>query len=162
MELELEQIYRDYMNDLYRYLYSLTHHHALAEDLLQETFAKAHVTLLGGSIREIKPWLFKVAYYTYIDNRRKERRFVHSDTIDEITHHTPEQIALEKDAFQQLLALLETIKPIEKQAILLCDVHECTNEQAAEILHLKLNTLKSHLARGRRKLRERINKEDDK
>ena len=162
MELELEQIYTDHMNDLYRYLYSLTHHHALAEDLLQETFTKAHVTMLGGGIREIKPWLFKVAYYTYIDSVRKERRFIHSDTIEEIDAHTPEQIILEKDSFHKLLELLETIKPIEKQAILLCDVHDCTNEQAAEILQLKLNTLKSHLARGRRKLRERLEKEENK
>ena len=106
MELELEQIYRDYMNDLYRYLYSLTHHHALAEDLLQETFAKAHITLLGGGIHEIKPWLFKVAYYTYIDSVRKESRFIHSDTIEEIDAHTPEQIMLEKDSFQKWRELL--------------------------------------------------------
>lgn len=161
MELELEQIYIEYMNDLYRYLYSLTHHHALAEDLLQETFSKAHVALLGGGIRDIKPWLFKVAYYTYIDSVRKESRFVHSDTVDEIDDHTPEQITIQKDSFQKLLDLLETIKPIEKQAILLCDVNDCTNEQAAEILQLKLNTLKSHLARGRRKLREKLTKEEN-
>lgn len=161
MELELEQIYKEYMHDLYRYLYSLTHHHALAEDLLQDTFAKAHVMLLGGNIRDIKPWLFKVAYYTYIDSVRKESRFIHSDTIENIDFHSPEQIILEKDAFQRLLDLLETIKPMEKQAILLCDLHDCTYEQAAEILQLKLNTFKSHLARGRRKLREKLTKEEN-
>jgi len=43
---------------------------------------------------------------------------------------------------------------------LLCDVHDCTNEQAANILHLNLNTVKSHLARGRKKMRALIIREE--
>lgn len=42
---------------------------------------------------------------------------------------------------------------------MLCDVHDCTYEQAANILDLKLNTLKSHLLRGRKKMRALIEKE---
>ena len=68
--MELETIYITYMNDIYRYLYSLTKNHTLAEDVLQDAFTKAHITLLGQEIQDIKPWLFKVAYYTYIDSTR--------------------------------------------------------------------------------------------
>lgn len=94
---------------------------------------------------------FKVAYYTYIDSTRKEKRYVTSDKIDQIHSNTPEQIIVEQDAYLKLINLLEQIKPIEKQIILLCDVHDCTNEQAANILQLNVNTVKSHLARGRKK-----------
>lgn len=158
--MELETIYITYMNDIYRYLYSLTKNHNAAEDLLQDTFTKAHITLLGHEIQDIKPWLFKVAYYTYIDRTRKEKRYITSDNVDQIHSNTPEQIIVEQDAYQKLLTLLEQIKPIEKQVILLCDVHDCTNEQAANILHLNLNTVKSHLARGRKKMRALILKEE--
>jgi RNA polymerase sigma-70 factor, ECF subfamily len=58
------------------------------------------------------------------------------------------------------LRYLDHIKPIEKQAILLCDLHDCTYQQAANILNLKLNTLKSHLTRGRKKMREILTKEE--
>ncbi|ETT86184.1 sigma-70 family RNA polymerase sigma factor [Viridibacillus sp. FSL R5-0477] len=158
--MELETIYITYMNDIYRYLYSLTKNHTTAEDLLQDTFTKAHITLLGQEIQDIKPWLFKVAYYTYIDSTRKELRYMISDNVDQIYSTTPEQIIVEQDAYLKLLSLLEQIKPIEKQIILLCDVNDCTNEQAANILNLKLNTLKSHLARGRKKMRALIVKEE--
>ena len=158
--MELETIYITYMNDIYRYLYSLTKNHNAAEDLLQDTFTKAHITLLGQEIQDIKPWLFKVAYYTYIDRTRKEKRYIMSDNVDQIYSNTPEQIIVEQDAYQKLLKLLEQIKPIEKQVILLCDVHDCTNEQAANILQLNLNTVKSHLARGRKKMRGLIMEEE--
>lgn len=157
--MELEEIYVMYLNDLYRYLFSLTKHHAEAEDLLQETFTKAHITLLTHDIKEIKPWLFKVGYHTYIDRYRKEKRNILTEEFHLIESKTPESIVMETDSFQLLLQYLERIKPIEKQAVLLCDVHDCTNEQAAEILNVKVNTLKSHLSRGRKKLRELLAKE---
>ncbi|MEK3981370.1 sigma-70 family RNA polymerase sigma factor [Psychrobacillus sp. FSL K6-2836] len=158
--MELEQIYALHFNDLYRYLYSLSRNHAEAEDLLQETFAKAHIVLLTDEIKEIKPWLFKVGYFTYIDHFRKDKRYVVTNEFSISDSNTPENIVVENDAFKVLLRYLDYIKPIEKQAILLCDVHDCTNEQAANILNIKLNTLKSHLSRGRKRLREILSQED--
>ena len=158
--MELEEIYITYMNDIYRYLYSLTKDHSATEDLLQDTFTKAHITLLTQPIKDVKPWLFKVAYYTYIDCTRKEKYYVITENFEQAHTATPEKIIVDLDAYAQLLHLLEYIKPIEKQVILLCDVHDCTNEQAATILNLKLNTVKSHLARGRKKMRALIMKEE--
>jgi len=158
--MDLEQVYTLYFNDLYRYLYSLSRNHAETEDLLQETFTKAHIVLLTNEIREIKPWLFKVGYYTFIDRVRKDKRYVMTNEDIQIEFKTPEHIVLENDAYSELLHYLDKIKPIEKQAILLCDVYECTNVQAADILDMKVNTLKSHLARGRKKLREMLAEED--
>ena len=156
--MKLEQLYSLYVKDLYNYLFSLCRHTQTAEDLLQDTFYKAHVTLLAQPIKELKPWLFKVAYYTYIDYCRKEKRSEPYEEIVRIDHTTPEMVFIQEDSFTSLLNLLDQLAPIEKQAILLCDVQDCTNEQAAEILDLKLNTLKSHLLRGRKKMRAIIEK----
>lgn len=158
--MKLKQVYELYFNDLYRYLYSLSRNHADAEDLLQETFAKAHIVLLTNEIEEIKPWLFKVGYNTYIDQARKQKRTILTNAFSQTDFNTPENIFVENSAYIELLRYLDLIKPIEKQAILLCDVHDCTNEHAAIVLDLKVNTLKSHLARGRKKLREMLSKED--
>ncbi|WP_071393345.1 sigma-70 family RNA polymerase sigma factor [Bacillus tuaregi] len=152
--MDLEQIYTLYFNDLYRYLFSLTRNHFETEDLVQDTFTKAHIVLLASEITEIKPWLFKVAYYTFIDRFRKKKSYVTMDEFFQADTHTPEDILIEKDSFLELLGYLDRIKPMEKQAILLCDLHDCTNEQAAGILNLKLNTFKSHLARGRKRVRK--------
>lgn len=44
---EIEQIYTQYRQDVYRYLCSLTRDAALAEDLLSETFLRALTGLSG-------------------------------------------------------------------------------------------------------------------
>lgn len=69
---------------------------------------------------------------------------------------------MEEESYRALLKLLDQLSPYEKQAIMLCDVHECTYEQAANILDLKLNTVKSHLLRGRKKMRLLLTKEETK
>ena len=156
--MELERLYSIYVKDIYHYLFSLCRHSETAEDLLQDTFYKAHVTLLAQPIYEIKPWLFKVAYYSYIDHCRKEKRSAPYEHIERVDYTTPEMIFVQQDSFTKLLNLLDQLNPLEKQAILLCDVQDCTNEQAAQILDLKLNTLKSHLLRGRKKMKSLIEK----
>ena len=158
--MDLEQIYILYFHDLYRYLFSLTRNHSETEDLIQETFTKAHIVLLTNDIKEIKPWLFKVGYYTFIDRTRKDKRYVFTEDFYQVDQNTPESVLVEKDSFEELLEYLDKIKPIEKQAILLCDFHDCTNQQAADILNLNLSTLKSHLARGRKKLRKILIEEE--
>src|SRR5690606_1875713 len=159
--MDLEQIYLLYFNDLYRYLFSLTKNHTETEDLIHETFTKAHIVLLSNDIKEIKPWLFKVGYYTFIDRTRKDKKLVMTDDFYQADFNTPETVLLENESLLELLRYLDKIKPVEKQAILLCDLHDCTNQQAADILGLKLSTLKSHLARGRKKLRKMLTKEEN-
>lgn len=158
--MDLGDIYLLYFNDLYRYLFSLTRNHTETEDLIQETFTKAHIVLLTNEIKEIKPWLFRVGYYTFIDRTRKENKYVMTEDFYQADFNTPETLLVENDSFMELLGYLDKIKPIEKQAILLCDLHDCTNQQAADILRLKLSTLKSHLARGRKKLRKMLIEEE--
>ncbi|KYG33411.1 RNA polymerase subunit sigma [Alkalihalobacillus trypoxylicola] len=157
--MNIEEIYSLYVNDVYNYLYSLCKDKNKAEDLMQDTFYKAHVSLMSRDIQDIKPWLFKVAYYTYIDSIRKEKREVIKDDIDIVNYKTPEDITVDNSSYQTLLNLLDRLLPNEKHAILLCDIQDCTYEQASVILDLKINTLKSHLYRGRNKMREFIKKE---
>lgn len=157
--MDIEQLYLRYINDIYRYLYSLCKNPILAEDLMQDTFYKAHITLLSNTVQDIKPWLFKVAYYTHIDYIRKEHRVDLTNNLERSTHMTAETIAVNEESFHSLISLLDQLSPYEKQAIMLCDLHDCTYEQASNILDLKLNTLKSHLLRGRKKMRILIEKE---
>ncbi|NLK52997.1 MAG: sigma-70 family RNA polymerase sigma factor, partial [Syntrophomonadaceae bacterium] len=70
----LDDIYRFYMLDIYRYLYSLCHNHYLAEDLLQETFYRAYLHLEDCRGEKVKPWLFRVAYNAFIDVMRQQKR----------------------------------------------------------------------------------------
>ncbi|UII56583.1 hypothetical protein LS684_03615 [Cytobacillus spongiae] len=79
--MELDRIFEAYVDDLYRYLYSLSKNHHTAEDLVQETFYRAYLQLLEDGISNIKPWLFKVAYHAFIDLTRKQTRLIISKAL---------------------------------------------------------------------------------
>ncbi|MFJ3387805.1 sigma factor [Lysinibacillus sp. NPDC086135] len=46
--MDIEQLYLRYINEIYRYLYSLCKNQTLAEDLMQENTFIKHITLLSG------------------------------------------------------------------------------------------------------------------
>lgn len=155
--MDLDEAFEAYVDDLYRYLYSLSKNHHTAEELAQETFYRVYLQLAEGDICHIKPWLFKVAYHTFIDFTRKHKKLVITDEVhNRISMKTPEMDLLEKEGFAALMNDIHSLKETEMHALVLCDLHGLSLKEAAEILQLNLNTLKSHLSRGRKKVIERV------
>ncbi|MFE8696073.1 sigma-70 family RNA polymerase sigma factor [Cytobacillus sp. FJAT-53684] len=155
--MDLDEVFEEYVDDLYRYLFSLSKNYHTAEDLVQETFYRAYLQLSAEDISHIKPWLFKVAYYAFIDFIRKHKRLVVTDEVhNQISLKTPEINFLAKEGFNALMNDIHSLKETEMHALLLCDLHQLSLKEAAEILQLNLNTLKSHLSRGRKKVIERV------
>ena len=79
---EIEQIYTQYRQDVYRYLCSLTRDAALAEDLLSETFLRALTGLSGfrkGAC--VRTWLFSIARHVWIDGLRRKRHVLSGDSL---------------------------------------------------------------------------------
>ena len=52
----LAVVYRTYSREIYLYLYGLSHNRQLSEDLMQETFAKALITVVTADTG-IRAWL---------------------------------------------------------------------------------------------------------
>lgn len=155
--MDLDVTFEAYVDDLYRYLFSLSKNHHTAEDLVQETFYRAYLQLLEDDISNIKPWLFKVAYHAFVDFTRKHNRLIITDEVhNRISMKTPEIDLLEKEGFAALMNDIHSLKETEMHALVLCDLHHLSLKEAGEILQLNLNTLKSHLSRGRKKVVERV------
>ncbi|WP_010677704.1 sigma-70 family RNA polymerase sigma factor [Bacillus timonensis] len=155
--MDLDEVFEAYVNDLFRYLFSLSKNHHTAEDLVQETFYRAYLQLSEAEIQNIKPWLFKVAYHAFIDFTRKHNRLVITDEVhNRVSIETPESYLLEKENFTALMTDIHSLKETEMHALVLCDLHQLSLKEAADILQLNVNTLKSHLSRGRKKVVERV------
>lgn len=155
--MDIQELYKLYIHDVYRYLLSLCKDESLAEDLTQDTFIKAYTALEKSPPGSMKPWLLKIAYHTFIDftRRRKKISIEEPDYFSvipsgEFTEEFVEK-EIEKDELHQMLKLL---KPIQRNAIVLCDIHGYSYKEAASILQIKENTLKTHIFRGRGKLRQ--------
>lgn len=72
--MEFEQIYRLYFKDVFLYLRSLSATAQTAEEITQETFAKAWKSIESyDGTKDIRAWLFTIAKNTYYTHCRKEK-----------------------------------------------------------------------------------------
>ena len=73
--MDFESLYRLYFRDVYRYVRGLSRDEHLAEEIAQETFARA----LGAVDRfdgrgDVRAWLFTIARNVWVDHCRRHRR----------------------------------------------------------------------------------------
>lgn len=156
----LDYIYRQYGQDLYRYLHSLAQSPQAAEDLVQDTFYKAYVYLDSYDGERIKPWLFKVAYHAFIDWQRKERRstpyepaWMEQISTAGMTARSAEQEVLAREAATDWMSLLSRLAINKRHAVLLRDHHQLSYQEIADIMGLSLSSVKINIHRGREELR---------
>ncbi len=79
---ELEELYRRYKAELYRYLCGLTHDPHEAEDLLSETFVRVLrclPTFRGES--SVRTWLFSIARHTWLNSLQRRRPALSLDEL---------------------------------------------------------------------------------
>jgi RNA polymerase sigma-70 factor (ECF subfamily) len=140
---------REHQSALRGYLRRLTRgNHALADDLAQETFLEAHrkIAQFQGH-GSFNGWLYAIAWSRFLMETRKRKL----EPLDEMD----ERIAPECDPglkldLEKAMAML---RPPERSALTLCFALGMPHEEAAEVMKVPLGTLKSHVARGREKLK---------
>lgn len=141
-------VYEPIRPDLYRYCRYLTRSPWDAEDLVQDTMARAFVTL-GCLFRELprnpRAWLFRVASNLWIDRTRRMREL--PGPLPEMT--APPEPRIDRDAARTLLVWLS---PQERTALVLKDVFDFTLTEIAETLSTTIGAIKTALHRGRGKL----------
>ncbi|EOP42590.1 RNA polymerase sigma factor [Bacillus mycoides] len=148
----LEEIYSEHMQDLFRYLLSLTGDSHSAEDLMQETFYRmlVHIDYYKGE--EIRPWLFTIAYNAFIDWYRKEKKY---KTTQIKEFHLPNVPSTEHSYFvkHEIASWLQSISslPLERRNVLLLrDYYGFSYKEIAEMTGLSLAKVKIELHRGRK------------
>jgi len=159
MKDSIDTIYQTYFNDIYYFLLSLCHNHHSAEDLVQETFFRAHLYLENFQGKNVKAWLFTVAYHVFIDQFRKNKRLVIKEDdffqrkMDN-AQRIEETIVLKED-IQRVINILKILPEKQKMAVLLADFHELTTEEAAAVMNVSPTYFKVLLFRGRQIIRQR-------
>lgn len=133
---------------------------ALADDLAQETFLEAYRNLAkfrGGSA--FATWLLGIAYNRFRNSRRREKPTVEwsgDDTPAEVaagTDTTSPAPTAASDLRQDLSHALAQLSPAEQSALHLCYTEGLSHEEAAGVLSVPLGTVKTHVLRGKEKLR---------
>lgn len=105
---ELEELYRRYRMDVYRYLCFLTHDPVQAEDLLSETFVRVirQLATFRGEC-EVKTWLFGIARNVWLESLRKKNRAVSLDEM--VERYITDDVLTENTAARQKLKRVQAL-----------------------------------------------------
>lgn len=126
---------------------------ALADDLAQETFLQAWRGLANyRGTASFSTWLLGIAHNHWRNARRKQRTIPveaeHLATLDPVPSPAPLS-----DLRHDLGRALRTLATEEQTALHLCYQQGLSHSEIAEVLQWPLGTVKTHLNRGKDKLR---------
>lgn len=141
-----QDVYEPLRSDLYRYCRHLTRSAFDAEDLVQDSLARAFVTLgqMGAPPPNPRAWLFRVAHNLWVDQLRKR---------GEPPAHAAPPVSDDPQATREAAAtLIGQLAPQERAAVVLKDVFGFSLEEIAESLSTTVGAVKAALHRGRGKL----------
>lgn len=158
-----------YMRQLYPAALRMTRNPSDAEDLIQETFARAYVAFrqfMPGT--NLRAWLHRILANTFINSCRKRGREPAQSLIgnmgdipspaDTVTRPTrsAEAEALDRLAHSDIMGALRDLPAGFGRAVYLADVEGYPYKEIAEIMGIPIGTVMSRLYRGRAKLRQRL------
>jgi RNA polymerase sigma-70 factor (ECF subfamily) len=142
-------------------LMRLCRNHALADDIAQDTFVKAYekISTFSGS-GSFKAWLCKIAYTQFLMSARKRKA---ADKALERLQAEPAETAVNPGAPGAKVDLdraLATLGEEERTCVVMCYAGGMSHSEAADAVGLPLGTVKSHVNRGRAKLKAWFEKKE--
>jgi RNA polymerase sigma-70 factor (ECF subfamily) len=159
-----EELAMPLFDQLYNFAHWLTQNREEAEDLVQETYAKA---LKGFSSFQLgtnfRAWMYRILRNTFLTSRTglKATMTVPLDSEEDgpelaIAHDTPETLLFERSNYELLQSAIDELPVYFREILLLCEVEEMSYQDIAETLSIPIGTVMSRLSRARKTLRDRL------
>ncbi len=157
------QLVELFHEDIYRMVYYRTSSQMDAEDLTQEIFMQMTKSMprLKDTDR-FRAWLFRIALNRVRDFHRKKRWgfFGTTTEIDDVdkeiadNHNNPENLMMQKDFWKQFNQFTKGLSRWEREVFILRFVDHLGIREISEILKKSNSTVKTHLYRALKKIRQ--------
>jgi RNA polymerase sigma-70 factor (ECF subfamily) len=161
-----------YKSKVYNYIFRMVHHALDAEDLTQETFLRAYLSIRSFQSRaSLNTWLFRIATNLCIDYSRKNRKAqsltsslsMEGDGDEGETERDipdvafdPQRMLLNKELGLMLNRALSELPEKLRTVVLLYDIEGLPYDEISAIVGCPLGTVKSRLFNARSALREKL------
>jgi RNA polymerase sigma-70 factor, ECF subfamily len=158
-----------FIDQLYAAAMRMTRNPSDAQDLVQETFAKAFAAFTQFQQgTNLKAWLYRILTNTFINTYRKKQREPYQGTIDELedwqlggaesttamASRSAEAEAIDHLPDSAVKDALQSIPEDFRMAVYFADVEGFSYQEIADIMKTPIGTVMSRLHRGRRLLRD--------
>ncbi|WP_439710221.1 sigma-70 family RNA polymerase sigma factor [Demequina lignilytica] len=168
-DFEVEAL--SYMDQLYAAALRMTRNAADAEDLVQETYAKAFAARDKFTMgTNLKAWLYRIQTNAFINSYRKKQREPKRSDAESVedwqlaaaAEHTSSGLASAEDhaldslGDDEIRRALSELSEDFRMAVYLSDVEGFAYKEIAEIMDTPVGTVMSRLHRGRKLLREKL------
>lgn len=124
----------------------------LADDIAQEAYLKAFLSIQQlKDPSKFKKWLYRIAYTTFLNHHRSNVRL---SSLSEVTL-SPSSLKTDSQfEYQDLHSALSCLSPETRNTILLFYMEGYSTSEIANIMELKEGTVRQHLSRGRKRLKD--------
>ena len=162
-----------YRQRIYQLAFRHVRNHEDAEEVTQDVLMKVFRNV--GSFRgdaALTSWIYRITFNTAMSRLRtgrssraaeQQRPEVHGDAPGSVLPQDPadwsslaDDFVLRREMREQLVSALTTLPEVYRTPVVLRDIQGLSTEEASRILHVKPQTLKSRLHRGRLILRQAL------
>lgn len=164
-EADLHKLLRNKTEIIFKYLIKIGANPRDAEDIVQDALYKLMLYMDSVESSKVFSWLFRVAVNRYYDLCRKQKKQIHIslenyELIDK--GPLPEDYIHNKEFRKDIQLILDQLKPLYKQLLVMKYDMELSYEEITEMLELNPGTLKTYLYRAREDFKERYRRELEK
>ena len=170
-----ELLVMPHLDAAYNFARWLTRNVHDAEDVTQEAFVRAMTFFPGFHGCEAKPWLLAIVRNTYLTRLRRAKQHA-SETLNDEMHESgesaldmssaseldnPEMALVRKASAQLVNRALRRVPPDAREVLILRELEDLSYKEIAHIVSAPIGTVMSRLHRGRRLLREELQRLDE-
>lgn len=155
----IEEIYKEHSNTVYKYLFCLTDNEDLSEELTQETFAIAvkEIKKFKGNCK-VSVWLCQIAKHLWYKELKKKKKSISIEEIEDLQEtETIEEIVFNKEDKLKLFKDIQKLDEKSRELIYLRMVGNLDFTEIGEILGRTPNWARVNFYRAKQKIRE-VNK----
>jgi RNA polymerase sigma-70 factor (ECF subfamily) len=139
-------------SNVYSYIYFIVRNRELAEDIFQETFVKAIITIKQGRYTEngkFRAWISRIAHNLIIDNFRQEKneQTISNDDCEvdlfnnsKFSDGTVEEMMVKEQILSDVKRLIEYLPDNQKEVLMLRYYQDMSFKEIADITGVSINT----------------------